>query len=346
MAHPTRCLVLTGGLAADGPYGIDRLPELGYELLEVRPASGRLHTKLRDVVEHRSGMPWDKTLRSIPQAWRSDLVLAFLERQALTAAAFKRHGLPPYAGRPLAMVSCWLADELRAMDAAARRRIVASYEGVDLTLVLSENQVDVMVDAGFREGSVEAVSFGYAPSQFPHASASGRTRPVVAVGFDRGRDYATLVEAVRGTGIPVDLYCHPGNIEGIDLPPEITFHGVVPFGEYRQVVASAQVVAVPTREMTYPSGQSVALEAGATGACLVITNTPALREYVSEGTALLCPPGNAGAWRAALTLATRDPGLRAELGEAAASDFSSRFTYLQMWQQIDALFRARGWSRE
>lgn len=346
MAGPTRCLVLTGGLAADGPYGIDRLQELGYELLEVPPAIGRMHKKLRDVVEHRSRMPLDKTIRSVPRAWRSDLVLAFLEREALTAAAFKRRGLPPYAGRPLAMISCWLADELRAMDAATREHVVARYQGVDLSLVLSENQVDVMVDAGFREGSVEAVTFGFSPSQFPYASPPGRTRPVAAVGFDRGRDYETLAKAVRDTGIQVDLYCRADNIEGIDLPPEITFQGVVPFSEYQHVVASAQVVAVPTKEMAYPSGQSVALEAGATGACLVVSNTRALREYVSDETALLCPPGEAGAWREALTRAIQDPELRGRLGDAAAADFSSRFTYEQMWRKIDALFRDRGWKTD
>lgn len=343
MPHHTRCLVLTGGFAADGPYGIDKFENLGYELVEVKPASHRLHRKARDVIEHRTGMPLDKTLRSTSRAWKSDLVLAFLEREALTAAALARRGVPPYANRPLAMICCWLADELREMSSENRRRAAARYQGVDLTIVFSENQIDILVDAGFPEGSVEAVPFGFADETFTPQPFDSRTPSITAVGFDRGRDYATLMEAVRGTNLRVDLYCKPQNIAGIPLPDNVEFHGVVPFDRYRQAISSAQIIAVPTREMAYPSGQTVALEAGATGACLVLTRTPALSTYFTDDTALLCDPGDVQYWREALMRATEDSELREGLGAAAARDIRSRFTYTQMWKRIDDLFRDRGW---
>lgn len=343
MPHHTRCLVLTGGSAADGPYGIDKLGALGYELAEVKSAGHCLHRKARDVVEHRTGMPLDKTLRSAPRAWKSDLVLAFLEREALTAAALARRGVPPYANRPLAMICCWLADELREMPSESRRRAASRYKGVDLTIVFSENQIDILVDAGFPEGSVEAVPFGFADETFTPQPFDARSPSITAVGFDRGRDYATLMEAVRGTNLRIDLYCKPENIAGLHLPNSVEFHGVVPFDRYRQAVSSAQIVAVPTREMAYPSGQTVALEAGATGACLVLTKTPALSEYFTDGTALLCAPGDVQSWREALLRAAEDSELRERLGAAAADHIRSRFTYTQMWKRVDDLFRERGW---
>lgn len=343
MPHHTRCLVLTGGSAADGPYGIDKLGTLGYELVEVKPASHRLHRKARDVIEHRTGMPLDKTLRSVPRARKSDLVLAFLEREALTASALARRGVPPYAHRPLAMICCWLADELREMSSESRRRAAARYRGVDLTIVFSENQIDILVDAGFPEESVVAVPFGFADETFTPQPSHARTPSITAVGFDRGRDYATLMEAVRGTNLRVELYCKPENIAGLDLPDNVHFNGVVPFDRYRQAISTSQIVAVPTREMAYPSGQTVALEAGATGACLVLTSTPALREYFSEDTALLCTPGDVQSWREALLRAAEESELREGLGAAAAHDIRSRFTYTQMWERVDALFRDRGW---
>lgn len=343
MPHRTRCLVLTGGSAADGPYGIDKLGTLGYEIAEVEPAGHRLHRKARDVIEHRIGMPIDKTLRSAPRAWKSSLVLAFLEREALTAAALARHGVPPYANRPLVMICCWLADELRQIPAERRRRAAARYKGVDLTIVFSENQTDILVDAGFPEGSVEAVPFGFADETFTHQAFQTRTPSITAVGFDRGRDYATLMEAVRGTNLRVDLYCKPENIAGLHLPDNVQFHGVVPFDRYRQAISSAQIVAVPTHEMAYPSGQTVALEAGATGACLALTRTPALSEYFTDDTALLCAPGDVQSWREALLRAAEDPELREGLGAAAARDIRSRFTYTHMWKRVDFLLRERGW---
>ena len=343
MPHHTRCLVLTSGSAADGPYGVDKLGALGYELAEVKPAGHRLHRKARDVIEHRAGMPMDKTLRSAPRAWKSDLVLAFMEREALSAAALARRGVPPYANRPLAMICCWLADELREMPAENRRRTAARYKGVDLTIVFSQNQIDILVDAGFPDGSVEAVPFGFAEETLAPQPFHARTPSITAVGFDRGRDYATFMEAVRGTDLRVDLYCKPENIAGLHVPENVHFHGVVPFDRYTQAISSSQIIAVPTREMAYPSGQTVALEAGATGACLVLTRTPALSEYFSDDTALLCPPGDVEAWRLALLRAAEDSELREGLGASAAHDIRSRFTYSQMWKRIDGLFRDRGW---
>lgn len=339
----TRCLVLTGGLASSGPYGIDKLhTDLGYELIEVAPATTRLHRKIRDVVEHRSGRPIDKTLRSLRKAASADIVLAFLEKQALAASWAKAHGLPPYAGRPLVMLSCWLADELRNLPRDDRAAVVGQYRGVDLTLVWSTNQIDILVDAGFPAEGVEAINFGFAPELFPAADPAARTG-IVAVGSDRGRDYPTLFEAVRGTGIRVDVYAGEGNIQGARLPDEVNFRGRVPFDEYRDVVSGAGVVAIPTRELAYPTGQTVALEAGATGACLVLTDTPAMREYFSDETAVMVPPGDVAGWREALRELERDPGRLASLGARARAHVRSQFTYLQMWEQVDGLIRARDW---
>src|SRR5699024_4672275 len=102
-----------------------------------------------------------------------------------------------------------------------------------------------------------------------------------AVGFDRGRDYRTLMDAVRGTELQVDLYCGEGNLRGIDVPRNVTFHGVVPYDEYRKVISTAGLVAVTTHSMEYPSGQTVALESAATGACVALSDTRALGEYFS-----------------------------------------------------------------
>lgn len=341
----TRCLVLTGGRASDGPYGVDKLLDLGYELTEVQPAGNAWHRKVRDVIEHRSGRPVDKAIRSIPKAFKADLVLAFLESEALTASWFKRRGIPPYAGRPLAMFACWLADELRRMSVEQREHAVDAYRGVDLTMVWSENQVDILVDCGFDAGSVERVNFGFEPTLFPPADAAERTVPFVAVGIDRGRDYETLFSAVEGTDLSVDLYCRPGNLHGLDVPANVNVRGTVPYDEYRRVVSTTKVVVIPTKVLAYPTGQTVALESAATGACLILTDTPAMREYFSPATALMVPAHDPAALRRALEQLHADSDARTRLGQAASQDVRSRFTYEQMWREVDRLFRDRHWTR-
>ncbi|MEV8496641.1 glycosyltransferase family 4 protein [Micrococcus luteus] len=319
----TRCLVLTSGRAADGPYGIDRLSQFGYDLMEVEPARTRVHRKLRDVVEHRSGRPMDKTLRSVRKAWRSDLVLAFLEKEALSASWAKRRGMMPYAGRPLVMIACWLADELQRMSPAQRTAVVTSYSGVDLILVLSRNQVEILVEAGFDAARIEAVTFGYDPGQFP-VSNDARRYGIVSVGADRGRDFGTLIAAMNGSGLSLDLYTGGGHVQRETLPPEVKFHGRVPFAEYRQLMATASVVTIPTHVQAYPTGQTVALEAAGTGACLVLTDTPAMREYFTDETAVFVQPGDVEGWRDALTTLDADPVRRRQLGRNAAALVSER----------------------
>lgn len=340
-----RCVVVSEGRVSSGPYGIDEFARLGHELVDVGAARSVVHRKLRDVVEHRSHVYVDKALRSVLLEAGAALTLAIFEPYAVVPAWFRRRGLPPFAGRPLVMIACWLADELRRCSSREQRLAMARrYRGVDLTIVFSANQLDVLVESGFDRESLAAVPFGYAPGLFPPADSGGRNARVAAIGVDRGRDYATLVRAVRGTGVQVDLYCKPGNITGLDLPKNVHFHGTVPFDEYRRVVATAGAVALPTHRMEYPSSQSVALEAAGTGACVLVSDTPALREYFSSDTAMLVPVGDAAAWQEALFRVTESAELRHRIGEAAASDVCARFTYRRMWEHIDQLMRQRGWA--
>lgn len=337
-----KCLVLTGGSASVGPYGIDQLEELGVGLLEVPVASSRLHKKIADVAHHRTGVPMDKAVRSAAKVPRADVVLAFLESQAQAPSWAKAHGIPPYAGTPLTMMACWLAEELRTMPQPERRAVVRRYRGVDLTLVWSSNQIDILVDCGFDAERVESIPFGFAPGLFPPRSPR-RAGPLVAVGFDRGRDYPTLITALRGSGLRLDLYSKPGNLEDAGLPEEVDFHGTVPFDEYRQVISAASIVAVPTKVMAYPTGQTVALEAAGSGACVVITDTPAIREYFSEETAVLVTAGDTDAWTRELVGLMADSVRREAIAAAGCAHVHAHFTYRQMWQRVLELWQTRGW---
>lgn len=49
-----------------------------------------------------------------------------------------------------------------------------------------------------------------------------------AMGFDRGRDYKTLTEALRSLPIELHLYNRREIISGLDIPDNVHFHGTVP----------------------------------------------------------------------------------------------------------------------
>lgn len=336
-----RTLVLSHADYRRGPYGIDLLPRFGFDVAGVAPLTGRVRTKLRDVAEHRSGLKLDIPLRAMPGARRADLVLGLLEPMTEVAARMKGRGIPPYSGTPLVMIECWLAEWLRTADAEGRQRLVKRYSAVDLILTLSRNQIEILVDAGFRQEQVDAIPFGCAPSLFEGPPVE-RDLDIVAAGFDHGRDYATFFDGVRSVNTTVHLLSQPSNLAGLSVPPNVLVHGVVPYEDYRRIIRRARIVAVPTKELAYPTGQSVALDAGAAGAAVAVTRTVPLLEYFDDSCAVTVPPRDSGAWTTALRDLLNDEPRRVHLAAAAHRRVLDNFTYEHMWSAFRQTLRDHG----
>ena len=324
------------------PYGIEALEERGYALEGQARATSPVATKLRDVVEHRLGYPVERALRAATKVARADVVIALLEQQGLAPAALKRRGVPPYAGTPLVIWSCWLADDLRALPLHERLDRARRLEAVDLIVHLSRSETEVFTDLGIAEDRLFPMTYGVAADYYT-PDATPRDLDVVAIGQDRGRDYGTLFAAVADTDLRVDVVCKPENLRGLEIPANVTVHSTVGHAEYRQLLRRAKVLAVPTHDLAYPTGSSVALEASSCGTCVVATGTTAMREYLHhEDDALLVGVGDAAGLRATLIRALGDESLRARLGVAARRSVETRFNTRTMWHEIDAVLRERG----
>jgi glycosyltransferase involved in cell wall biosynthesis len=322
------------------PYGVEQLEHHGWSLHAApRSATGILR-KVRDVVEHRTGLPVERQLRGIPAARSADLVLALLEQQGWLPSLMRQAHLPPYSGTPLVLWTCWLADDARRAGPDERARLARLVAGADLVTHLSAVQGPLLAGLGVPRERLLLLPFGVSEDFYVH---DGRARDLdlLAVGQDRGRDYRTLVEAVRGTDLTLDLVCRAENVAGIDLPANVRFHGTVPLAGYRDLLRRARVVAVPTHELAYPTGQSVVLEAGATGCAVAVTDTPAIRDYVTDGdNGRLVPHGDVVAWRSLLLELRDDEDQRRRLGRTARDTVEQRFTTRRMWSVLaDELVR-------
>lgn len=142
-----------------GPYCVQLLMNEGIDLIPVRPARGRIHKKLRDVIEHRTGVQIDLAVRGMFDAFRADAVLGLLEGMAVFPALLKQRGLPPYSRLPITAVSCWWAEEIITGTDAQRAAIARALTGIDRLIVFSRNQVDVFGRLGAAE-KVVPVLFG------------------------------------------------------------------------------------------------------------------------------------------------------------------------------------------
>lgn len=335
-----------GGVRRGAPahpfaYGAQHLHGDGFELLRVNPARRRLHRRLRDVVEHRSGLAVDRTLRSAREAARADVVLAFLEREGVLASRLRARGLWPVRGTPVVALSCWWGEELLRGDARARERIRRDAAGMDRILVLSRNQVEIFADHGIPAERVVPVPFSVDSAWYSPDPTVPRDRDVVALGVDRGRDFDTLVAAARL--LPharFDIVTQRGRLDPDAVPGNVTLHDVVGADDYLRWLRSARVVAVPTHDLAYPTGQSVLLEASATGACVAVTRTAAMADYFRDGeTAVALPLHDPVGVARALADVLGDDARRDAIGTSARRAVEESFGYPGMWQHVRGTIR-------
>lgn len=325
------------------PYGVDALAtDLGWTLAGAPRAAAPRWGRLRDVVEHRAGFPVERAVRGARTAANSDVVLALLEQQGIAAALARRAGIWPYRSTPLVVWSVWLAEEIRSADPDRRRRLARTFASVDLVTHMSVHETDVLASVGIGPDRTHAVTFGVNDDFYTPGSGE-RDIELLAVGQDRGRDYRTLFEAVRGSDLTLHLVCKPDNLVGLDVPDNVRLLGVVPLTDYRALLRRAQVVVVPTHDLAYPTGQSVALEAAATAGCVAVTGTRAMRDYVTDTvTGRLVDVGDPEGWRAVLTELRDDPEQRARLGAAARASVESTYSARLMWADVARECSARG----
>ncbi|WP_298745166.1 glycosyltransferase family 4 protein [uncultured Microbacterium sp.] len=323
-----------------GPYRVDLLAAHGIDLIPVPPARGAAHRKLRDVVEHRSGVAQDLALRGVRHAFRADAVLCILEDKAVFPAALRARRVAPYARLPLVAVSCWWAEELVRGSDQQRERIARTARELDAIVVFSRNQADAFARIGVAD-KVVPVSFGVDEAWYTPAEPVRARMQVAAIGIDRGRDYATLIEAARLTPeIRYDVFTQPERFAAMTLPPNLAAHAPVSMDEHRENLRAADLVVVPTHDLAYPTGQSVLLEAMACGRCTAVTHTVAMTEYIDDERCNLAlplhdPSGVARVVRRAIG----DPLLRRRIGDAARAQVENRFTFDRTWARVADVLR-------
>lgn len=119
----------------------------------------------------------------------------------------------------------------------------------------------------------------------------------VFAGGDSMRDYALLLDAVRGTGIPVRIATR---LVLADIPDNVLVRELT-HARYLREMASARAVVVPLLDDGYRSaGQQTYLNAMLLQKPTVITDSPGVREIVTDGEDALVVRPTAEAMRSQL----------------------------------------------
>ncbi len=143
-----------------------------------------------------------------------------------------------------------------------------------------------------------------------------------------GRDWTTLVDAMRGLPHKAILVCGRDDLPGVVLPSNVVALREIPYEEYLRLLRGATVVVVPLLPANRSTGQVAVLEAMAYGKPVVATNCLGTRDYVEDRVdALLTDPGDVEDLRRALTRLLLHDDLRERLGRAAHASVLARFTF-------------------
>jgi glycosyltransferase involved in cell wall biosynthesis len=326
------------------PYCADTLCQAGFEL-ELSNRDRRwpwTSVPLRAMVSvlQRLTAPFLQTALAAKAIGRSDVTIAMFESQGNALAALRMLRVPPFTRPRFAVVTCWLSRDLEWFGPLRRLLYRLAYRSVDDLFFFSANQAEVFQRALDMERTrLHSVPFGVDHLYF-HPRPGTERDYVLSVGRDAGRDWGTLLEAVRGTDLQLKIASRDGTLDSFDIPENVEFLGYVDRERYRDLLAAARVVVVATRDLAYPTGQTVALEAMAMGKCCVVTDTAPMREYLRhEDNALLVPPNDPAALRVAVMRAIDDPVLSEAIGRGARGSVEEEFNAPLMWRRIGEILR-------
>jgi glycosyltransferase involved in cell wall biosynthesis len=125
---------------------------------------------------------------------------------------------------------------------------------------------------------------------------------IAAVGTNEGKDFPTLVSALSPEERCVIVTDHRNadQVRRTKTHGAITLDHSIPILQLRALYLAARRIVVPLRNIDFSSGQTVLLETLALGRPVVVTDVPPVRDYISTEVAMLVPPGDVTAMRAAL----------------------------------------------
>lgn len=312
------------GLVPDAwPYGFNYLQRFGQ--LEGYTPRARFHR----MAVARALVGYGRE-RSSAQLDRSDdaVALAWDENCAARMAPSIRGFDSAYSG------VIWLSDQLSTRP-TMRDRLVRSLLGRFTGLwCLSPVQVPGICE--WFKGPVDWIRFGIDAGFYRYEPPSESKPLVLSIGGDRDRDPATLYRAlskVHARNPAVEFVVQSSS--SVSPPDFVRRISRVSHYELRELYKRASVVAVATRENLHVSGMTVALEAMSTGRPVVVTETPGMDEYVSDGASgFLAEVGDSDQMAERINQILASPQLGFEMGRVGSADVSDRFTSSRMISDI------------
>jgi glycosyltransferase involved in cell wall biosynthesis len=315
-------LMLSLSNGAGGTWLERFLPSTTRHRLEIHPCSWTT-----DDQSKRTGASlWVKifrhafaSLRGTRHATHAGVITCFPQLTLAVAVVMR---LTEFRRRPLV---AWHFNLGKAPGTLARRIAGLAYRRVDTFVVHSTLEARAYPDW-----------FGLPPERFVFVplQAQGRSfdldedrvAPFIVAMGSAVRDYATLVEAVRGLAYPLVIIAADHAVEHIAMPPHVRVVSGITIEACYGYLQRARLSVIPISNLESASGQSTLIDSLAYGKATIATRCPGTVDYVDDGVdAILVPPKDVTAMRAAIERLWNDDAARARMGRAAITKVEAAF---------------------
>jgi hypothetical protein len=192
-----------------------------------------------------------------------------------------------------------------------------------------------------------AARFVFIPYKANHSKGPCYEPPVESYVFSGGngkRDYQTLCEAVRGTGIPVVISATDPVVRGqIErLPNVIPLAAWEP--SFAQLQAGARLIVIPMIHTGLKAGGETNMCNGMWhGKPVIAADCMAAEDYIVEGeTGYIVPPGDAALLRQRIVELWNDPEKCRQMGRKAKEHVQANFTHQAVMDRVFQVARLCG----
>lgn len=198
-------------------------------------------------------------------------------------------------------------------------RMLGLFDNIGAIVCYSRQQEQFVRGLGLPVQKVRRIAFQVDERFFTPLEEWDPGRGVVSVGREL-RDYPTLFEAMRGTGVPVTVVAsspwskREDQTENREIPANVTLRKGLSSVELRQLYRGAAVVVVPLVNVDWPAGVTSLFEAQACGRPVVISASEGILDSLDPGAAFTVPCGDAGALREAVLRLINEPAEAESLG--------------------------------
>lgn len=251
---------------------------------------------------------WRQSARALD---RGEGVVTVFPQLALTAAIQRR------IGRRDTPIVAWCFNVGRFPTGWKQRLASFLLRSIDMFVVHSRGEVALLRDRLM----IDEARVCFVPLQraaIPVLAEEQTEAPFALAMGSANRDYATLYEACRRTGLPLALVAARHALPAEQPPPNVTLHANLDPVACLRLAQQARLSIVPLADVAAASGQITMVEAMRMGRPLIVTDTIGSRDYVvDDATGLLVPPRDPAALAAAMQRLWDDAALRSRLSSGA-----------------------------